>query len=79
MGWLDASVSTERKSRLQTSRRRLALDRLARTKNTVKKAMTPAQLAEAERQVRHRLTKSRKIEPSPSNQTPLAYEHSIGA
>jgi DNA-binding CsgD family transcriptional regulator len=57
----------------------VALDRLIRTKNTVKKAMTPAQLAEAERQVHHRLTQSRKIEPSPSNQTPLAYEHSIGA
>ena len=57
----------------------VALDRLTRTKNTVKKAMNPAQLAEAERQVRHRITKSRKIEPSPSNQTPLAYQHSIGA
>jgi hypothetical protein len=35
----------------------LALEQLARGKNMVKKTMNPAQLAEAERRVRERLTK----------------------
>ena len=57
----------------------IALDRLTRTKNAVKKAMSPAQLAEAERQVRERLGKLRKIEPAPSPETYSPYERSIGA
>ena len=57
----------------------VALDQLTHTKNAVKKVMTAAQLAEAERQVRHRLNKSRRVEPSLSNQPLLAYERSIGA
>lgn len=57
----------------------VALDQLTRTKNSVKKAMNPAQLAEAERRVRERLDKSRRIEPSPSTQASVVYERSVGA
>jgi DNA-binding NarL/FixJ family response regulator len=39
-----------------------ALDQVTRTKNAVKKAMNPAQLAEAECRVRERLNKSQRIE-----------------
>jgi DNA-binding CsgD family transcriptional regulator len=46
----------------------VALDQVTRTKNTVKKSMNPAQLAEAERRVRERLNKS-SIEPSLSIRT----------
>jgi DNA-binding NarL/FixJ family response regulator len=46
----------------------VALDQVTRTKNTVKKSMNPAQLAEAERRVRERLNKS-SIEPSLSVRT----------
>jgi two-component system, NarL family, nitrate/nitrite response regulator NarL len=56
----------------------VALDRLTRTKNTVKKAMTPAQVAEAERRVRERL-KSPRIEPSGSTLAPSTYKRGIGA
>jgi DNA-binding NarL/FixJ family response regulator len=44
----------------------VALDQLTRRKNNVKKAMSPAQLAEAESRVREWLNKSRRIEPSPT-------------
>jgi hypothetical protein len=47
----------------------VALDQVTRTKDTIKKSMNPAQLAEAERRVGERLNKSR-IEPSLSAGTP---------
>jgi DNA-binding NarL/FixJ family response regulator len=57
----------------------VALDQLACTNNTVKKAMSPAQLAEAEHQIRERLNKSRRIEPRASTEGPSLYERSVGA
>ncbi len=57
----------------------VALDKLASTKNTVRAAMSPAQLTEAERQVREQLDKSRRIEPHHSAETPVLYERSVGA
>jgi two-component system nitrate/nitrite response regulator NarL len=57
----------------------VALDRLTRTKNSVKKALSPEQLAEAERQVRERLNESRRIEPSPSIVASSANRRGIGA
>ncbi len=56
----------------------VALDELTRTKNAVKKAMSPAQLAEGESQVRERLDKSRRIEPHHSTAS-LPYERILGA
>jgi len=53
----------------------IALDQIIRSKNTVKKAMNPAQLAEAERRVREHLDKSQCIEPSLSAQSSSTYEH----
>jgi len=42
--------------------------------------MSPAQLAEAERQVRERLDKSRKIKPPHSTETSaLLFERRVGA
>jgi len=57
----------------------VALDRLIRTKNTVKKAMNPAQVVEAERRIRERLNKSPRIEPSTSIFSSSAYKRGIGA
>jgi len=58
----------------------VALEQLTGSKNTVKKAMSPAQLAEAERQVRERLDKSRKIKPPHSTETSaLLFERRVGA
>jgi hypothetical protein len=42
----------------------VALDEIAVRKNNVKRAMSPAQLAEAERSVREWLNKARRFEPS---------------
>ncbi len=58
----------------------VALEQLTGSKNAVKKAMSPAQLAEAERQVRERLDKSQKIKPPRSTETSdLLLERSVGA
>ena len=57
----------------------VAIEQLTQTKTAVMKAMNPAQLAEAECQVRERLDKSRRIEPSPSTQASLAHARSIRA
>jgi DNA-binding NarL/FixJ family response regulator len=46
----------------------VALDQITRTKNSVRKAMSPAQVAEAERRVREQLNKTHGIVPSPSFQ-----------
>ncbi len=57
----------------------VAIDQLTRTKNAVKRAMDPAQLAEGERGVHKRLNKSR-IEPSLSVRTSSSdYERGIVA
>jgi two-component system, NarL family, nitrate/nitrite response regulator NarL len=40
----------------------MALEQLTRAKNDAKRAMTPAQLAEAERQIRERLTRGKRVE-----------------
>jgi DNA-binding NarL/FixJ family response regulator len=57
----------------------VALDQLTASRNAVKKALTPAQLAEAERQVRDRLDKSRGVKTHHSSETPLLFEHRAGA
>ena len=57
----------------------VASDQLTRTKDTVKKAMNPAQLAEADRRVRERLDKSHRIVPSRSLQVSSGHEGSIVA
>jgi hypothetical protein len=57
----------------------VAIDQLTRTKNAVKRAMDPAQLAEGERGVHKRLNKPR-IEPSLSARTSSSdYERGIVA
>jgi two-component system nitrate/nitrite response regulator NarL len=57
----------------------VAFDQLARTKNTVKKAMNPAQLAEAERRVREWLNKLQRIVPSLPSQASSLHESSVVA
>lgn len=54
-------------------------DQLTRTKNAVKRAMDPAQLAEAERGVHERLKRSRAVEPAGSTPIPFFYERRISA
>jgi two-component system nitrate/nitrite response regulator NarL len=57
----------------------VALDQLTRTKNNVKKAMNPIQLAEAERRVRELLNRLRRIEPSPTGEASSDYGRRIVA
>lgn len=57
----------------------VAIERLTHTKNAVKAAMNPLQLAEAERNLSGWLNKSRGIEPSSSTKASLDYERRIGA
>lgn len=57
----------------------VAIDQLTRTKNTVKTAMNPAQLAEAERRVSEWLNKSRRIQPSAATQAPLSHGRKMSA
>jgi DNA-binding NarL/FixJ family response regulator len=57
----------------------VALDQLTRTKNNVKTAMNPTQLAEAEGRVRELLNKLRRIKPSPAGEEPPVYGGSIVA
>ena len=48
----------------------MALDQLTHSKNNVQKAMSPGELAEAERQVRERINRSR-VEPSGTGKTAI--------
>jgi hypothetical protein len=57
----------------------LALDQMAVRKNNIKKAMSPAQLAEAERSVREWLNKARRFEPSTAPGQPSGYKKDIVA
>ena len=57
----------------------VALDLLTRAKNDVKKAMSPAQLAEAERQIREQLNKTRGIALSLPVRAPSSFERTIVA
>jgi DNA-binding NarL/FixJ family response regulator len=57
----------------------VAVDQLTRTKNAVRRAMDPAQLAEGERGVRERLKTSRGVEPAGSTPIPFFYERRISA
>ncbi len=57
----------------------VAFDQLNRMKNSVKKAMNPAQLADADRRVRAKLDKSDRIVPSLSPQIAVGHEGSIVA
>jgi two-component system nitrate/nitrite response regulator NarL len=52
----------------------VAIDQITRTRNTLKKSMNPAQLAEAERRVREWLSKSRETEPTAPTQTSVEYQ-----
>lgn len=57
----------------------MAVDQLTRSKDKVKKTMTPAQVAEAERQFRERLSRWRPVEQSITAQLSSRYEHSGAA
>lgn len=57
----------------------VALDQLTRTTNNAKKAMSPAQLAEADRRVDERINKSRRIESSRPRQVSSGYASTIVA
>jgi DNA-binding NarL/FixJ family response regulator len=52
----------------------VAVDQVTHARNTLKKSMNPAQLAEAERRVSKLLDKSREIEPTASAETSIGYE-----
>ncbi len=52
----------------------IAIDQITRTKNSLKKAMNAAQLAEAEHEVLEWLNKSRQIEPDVPARTSLRYK-----
>ena len=52
----------------------IAIDQITLTKNSVRKAMSPAQLATAELQMREWVNKSREIDPLPRTGTSLGYE-----
>ncbi|MGB8784970.1 MAG: hypothetical protein WCD02_17755, partial [Terriglobales bacterium] len=54
----------------------IAIDQITRTKNSLKKAMNAAQLAEAEHEVLEWLNKSRQIEPDVPARTSLRYKPS---
>jgi two-component system, NarL family, nitrate/nitrite response regulator NarL len=54
----------------------VAIDQITLTKNSVKKAMSPSQLATAELQMREWLNKSREIDPLPRAGTSPGYETS---
>jgi two-component system nitrate/nitrite response regulator NarL len=57
----------------------VAFDQLTRAKNNVKKAMNPAQLAEADLAVRERLNNSHPIAPSLPSQASSRHESSVVA
>jgi two-component system, NarL family, nitrate/nitrite response regulator NarL len=51
----------------------VAIDQVTRTRNSLKKSMTPAQLAEAERRVRELLSTLRETDSGGLSETPLEY------
>jgi DNA-binding NarL/FixJ family response regulator len=57
----------------------VAIDQLTRTKNAVKMAMNPAQLAEAERRASEWLNKLRGFEPSSATPSALSHGRKMGA
>ncbi|HEV2247589.1 MAG TPA: hypothetical protein VGW37_13120, partial [Terriglobia bacterium] len=57
----------------------MAVDQLTRSKDKVKKTMTPAQLADAERQLRERLSRWRRVEQPITAQPSSHYERSVVA
>ena len=57
----------------------MAVDQLTRSKDKVKKTMTPAQLADAERQLRERLSRWRRVEQPIAAQPSSHYERSVVA
>ena len=57
----------------------MAVDQLTRSMEKVKKTMTPAQLAEAERQLRERLSRWRRVEQPLAAQLSSPYERSVVA
>jgi len=57
----------------------MAADQLTRSKDKVKKTMTPAQLADAERQLRERLSRWRRVERPIAAQLTSHYDRSVVA
>ena len=57
----------------------VALDQLMRSMNKAKRGMTAAQLAEAERQVRERLSRGQRVDPTVSAPMSSEYERSVVA
>ena len=57
----------------------VALDQLTRSKNSIKKALNPADLAEAERQVRERLATAQQTERAMAAQGAMAFKHCVMA
>jgi len=57
----------------------MAIDQLTRSKDKVKKTMTPTQLAEAERQLRERLNRWRRVEQPITAQLTSHYDRSVVA
>lgn len=55
----------------------MAIDQLTRSKDKAKKAMTAAQLAEADRQLRERLGRWQRVEQPVRAQSSSEYEHSV--
>src|SRR5579864_7245952 len=57
----------------------MAVDQLTRSKDKVKKTMTPAELADAERQLRERLSRWRRVEQPITAQLSSPYDRSVVA
>lgn len=57
----------------------MALEQLTRSRNDAKRAMTPAQLAEAERQIRERQTSGKSVDRSIGTQKSSEFDYSIVA
>jgi DNA-binding CsgD family transcriptional regulator len=55
----------------------VALEQLTRFKNNAQKSMTPAQLAEVERQLRDRWSKKPQVERNPNAETPSDYRRVV--
>ena len=53
----------------------MALEQLARAKNDAKRAITPAQLADAERQIRERLIRGKRVERAIGGQSSSDFDH----
>lgn len=57
----------------------MALEQLARSRNDAKRAMTPARLAEAERQIRDRLTRAKIVERTNTSRRPSEFDYGVVA